>query len=50
MRGLSKEPAKRYADVIEYAAEFKTAAGAAVDAEKKGIGAKLASLFSRARD
>ena len=49
MRGLSKEPAKRYADVIEYAAEFTTAA-AAVEAEKKGIGAKLASLFSRSRD
>ena len=45
MRGLSKEPAKRYADVIAFAREFCDAPTAPAEREKPGFGAKLASIF-----
>lgn len=47
MRGLSKEPAKRYADVVEFAREFCQAVSAPGQAEKLGFTAKLASIFRR---
>jgi serine/threonine-protein kinase len=47
MRGLSKEPPKRYADVVEFAREFCQAAAAPGHAEKQGFTAKLASIFRR---
>jgi serine/threonine-protein kinase len=47
MRGLSKEPAKRYADVIAFANDFCNAADAPVEQEKSGIAAKLASIFRK---
>src|SRR5205085_339403 len=50
MRGLSKEPAKRYPDVLAFAADFADAAArASEDDDKKGFGAKIASIFSRSR-
>jgi serine/threonine-protein kinase len=45
MRGLSKEPPKRYADVLAFAADFRAAAGQRAVADHAGFGAKLASLF-----
>src|SRR3982750_1059137 len=39
MRGLSKEPAKRYADVIAFAAEFCDASQQPLEQEKSGIAA-----------
>jgi len=47
MRGLSKEPTKRYADVIAFASDFCNAADAPVEQEKSGIAAKLASIFRK---
>lgn len=47
MRGLSKEPSKRYADVIAFASEFCNASDAPVEQEKSGIAAKFASLFRK---
>jgi serine/threonine-protein kinase len=47
MRGLSKEPAKRYADVVAFASDFCQAGTAPVAAEKQGLGAKLASIFRK---
>jgi serine/threonine protein kinase len=47
MKGLSKEPAKRYTDVIAFAKEFCGAADAPVEQEKSGIAAKLASIFRK---
>ena len=49
MRALSKEPGKRYSDVLAFAAEFSEAAQKPADDEKSGIGSKLASLFSRSK-
>jgi serine/threonine-protein kinase len=47
MKGLSKEPAKRYTDVIAFAKDFCSAADAPVEQEKSGIAAKLASIFRK---
>ena len=47
MRGLSKEPPKRYADVVEFAHEFCQATSAPGQSEKQGFTAKLASIFRR---
>jgi serine/threonine protein kinase len=50
MRGLSKEPAKRYPDVIAFAADFSNALQKpSAEEEKPGFGAKIASLFGRSR-
>jgi serine/threonine-protein kinase len=49
MRGLSKEPGKRYADVLEFAAEFRNATRQPAEEEKSGFGSKIASLFGRSK-
>lgn len=49
MRGLSKEPAKRYPDVIAFAADFRDAIQRPSDDDKQGLGAKIASLFGRSK-
>jgi len=49
MRGLSKQPAQRYPDVLEFASEFGRAAEQPDDEHKTGLGAKIASLFGRSR-
>jgi serine/threonine-protein kinase len=49
MRGLSKEPAKRYPDVIAFAADFRDAIQRPSDEDKPGLGAKIASLFGRSK-
>ena len=49
MRGLSKEPAKRYPDVLAFAAEFRDAVQKPSDEDKPGLGAKIASLFGRSK-
>lgn len=49
MRGLSKEPGKRYPNVLEFAADFCRAGHERSDAGRSsgGIGAKLASIFRK---
>lgn len=47
MRGLSKEPPKRYPDVVVFASEFCQAGNAPVAAEKQGLASKLASIFRK---
>jgi serine/threonine-protein kinase len=47
MRALSKEPAKRYSDVVAFASEFCQAGSAPVAAEKQGLASKLASMFRK---
>jgi serine/threonine-protein kinase len=49
MRGLSKEPAKRYSDVLVFAAEFRDAVEKPAEEDKPGFGAKIASLFGRSK-
>jgi serine/threonine-protein kinase len=49
MRGLSKEPARRYDDVIAFAAAFRDAVQKPAEEEKSGLGSKLASLFGRSK-
>jgi hypothetical protein len=49
MRGLSKEPNKRYPDVLAFASDFNDAINRPSDEDKPGFGAKLASLFGRAK-
>jgi hypothetical protein len=49
MRGLSKEPSKRYPDVLAFASDFQDALHRPSDEDKPGLGAKLASLFGRAK-
>ncbi|MEO6879018.1 MAG: serine/threonine-protein kinase, partial [Gemmatimonadaceae bacterium] len=49
MRGLSKEPAKRYDDVIAFAAAFHNAVQQPAEEEKSGLGSRLASLFGRSK-
>ena len=49
MRALSKEPAKRYPDVIAFAADFRDAIQRPADDDKPGLGAKIASLFGRTK-
>jgi serine/threonine-protein kinase len=45
MRALSKEPPKRYADVVTFAAEFCRASDQPAEKERQGLGAKFASMF-----
>ena len=47
MRGLSKEPTKRYADVVAFASEFCEAGNAPAAKEKPGFASKLASIFRK---
>ena len=47
MRGLSKEPSKRYSDVRTFAAELKAALLATPVDEASGVMSKLKSLFKR---
>jgi len=47
MRGLSKDPSKRYAEVRTFAAELRTALLAAPFDEASGVMSKLKSLFKR---
>ena len=49
MRALSKQPAQRYPDVLEFASEFRRAAEQPDDEHRAGLGAKIAALFSRSR-
>lgn len=45
MRGLSKDPAKRYADVITFARELQTAITAPPDEEHAGLLGRVKSMF-----
>src|SRR3954470_15510129 len=47
MRGLSKEPAKRYPDVLAFAAEFCAATVAKPEPEQPGFVSKLTSMFRK---
>jgi serine/threonine protein kinase len=47
MRGLSKEPTKRYGDVVAFATDFCEAGNAPLAKEKQGIASKLASIFRK---
>jgi serine/threonine protein kinase len=47
MRGLSKEPTKRYADVVAFAADFCNAGSAPATKEKQGLASKFASMFRK---
>jgi serine/threonine-protein kinase len=49
MRALSKEPAKRYPDVLAFAADFCQATVAKPEPDQSGFVSKLASIF-RKRD
>ncbi len=49
MRGLSKEPGKRYSDVVVFALALREAAAQPDDDGKHGLGARIASLFGRSR-
>lgn len=46
MRGLAKEPPKRYADAVEFAAELKNAVGLPPE-EKSGFFGKFKQMFGR---
>jgi len=47
MRGLSKDPAQRYSDVLTLAAELRNAASSPASEEKRGLLSKLASRFRK---
>jgi eukaryotic-like serine/threonine-protein kinase len=47
MRGLSKDPLKRYANAAEFGHELKAAVGQPFTEEKSGIFGKLKSMFGR---
>ena len=47
MRGLSKEPAKRYPDVVAFASDFCQAGSAPTAKDKPGFASKLASIFRK---
>jgi serine/threonine-protein kinase len=49
MRGLSKDPTKRFDDVLTLAREFCNSMTAPADDEKRGLASKIASMF-RKRD
>lgn len=49
MRALSKEPGRRYDDVLAFAADFRDAVQHPAEEEKSGLGSKLASLFGRSK-
>jgi len=44
MRGLSKEPTKRYSDVVAFATDFCNAGSAPAAKEKQGLASKFASM------
>jgi hypothetical protein len=47
MRALSKEPVKRYPDVLAFAAEFCQATVAKPEPEQPGFVSKLTSIFRK---
>ena len=47
MRGLTKDPTKRYANVVEFAQALKEAVGQPPEEEKAGLFGKLKSMFGR---
>jgi len=47
MRGLSKEPTKRYSDVVAFATDFCNAGSAPAAKEKQGLASKFASMFRK---
>jgi serine/threonine protein kinase len=47
MRGLAKEPSKRYASAVEFATALTEAVGAPPEAEKQGLFGKLKQMFGR---
>jgi serine/threonine-protein kinase len=47
MRALSKEPPKRYPDVVAFAADFCTASSQPAEPEKTGFSSKIAALFRK---
>lgn len=47
MRGLSKDPTKRYADVLAYASDFCAASAAKPAPEQTGFVSKLTSMFRK---
>ena len=47
MRGLSKDPGKRFGDVLTLASEFCNAASAPPDDEKRGLASRFASMFRK---
>jgi serine/threonine-protein kinase len=47
MRGLSKDPSKRYDNVLTLASEFCAATVARADEEKRGFASKFASMFRK---
>jgi serine/threonine protein kinase len=49
MRALSKEPGKRYPDVIAFAADFSDAINRPSEEDRPGLGARIASLFGRSK-
>src|SRR5262249_35763252 len=49
MRRRSKEPRQRFPDVLAFASDFQVALRRPSDEDKPGLGAKIASLFGRAK-
>jgi hypothetical protein len=47
MRGLSKDPSKRYTTVVEFAAALEHATVAEVDAEQGSLFERLRALLKR---
>ena len=47
MRGLAKDPAKRYANAVEFAAALKEVIGQPPEAERPGLFGKLKQMFGR---
>jgi eukaryotic-like serine/threonine-protein kinase len=47
MRGLAKEPAKRYANAVEFATALRDAVGQPAEEEKSGLFAKLKQMLGR---
>jgi eukaryotic-like serine/threonine-protein kinase len=47
MRGLAKEPTRRYATVVEFAAALREAIGQPVEEEKTGLFGKIRQMFAR---
>ena len=49
MRALSKEPSKRYSDVLAFAADLRDAIAKPAEEQKSRFGSKLALLFNRSK-
>jgi serine/threonine-protein kinase len=49
MKGLSKDPTKRYPDVLAFAADFREAAQKPDDQHQEGLLSKLGGFFSRTK-